>query len=131
VIERVGGITVFVSDQAQSLKFYTEQLGFNILVNVPYKGGKWIEVAPPKSETTLSLMVPDERMMSSADVGYAKSLIGKSTGIWFYSDDIQTSYKELKGKGVNITIPEKQDWGGFLSRIRDPDSNTFTLISSP
>jgi lactoylglutathione lyase len=130
VIERVGGITVFVSDQAQSLKFYTEQLGFNILVNVPYKGGKWIEVAPPKSETTSSLMVPDERMMLSADVGYAKSLIGKSTGIWFYSDDIQTSYKDLKGKGVNITIPEKQDWGGFLSRIRDPDSNTFTLISS-
>jgi lactoylglutathione lyase len=130
MINKVGGIMVFVSDQGQSVKFYTEKLGFDILVNMPYRGGKWIEVGPPKSETTLSLMVPDEKMMPSADVEYAKGLIGKSTGVWFYVDDIQSSYEELKRKGVNITIPEQQDWGGIISQIRDPDGNIFALISS-
>jgi lactoylglutathione lyase len=130
MINKVGGIMVFVSDQGQSVKFYTEKLGFDIMVNMPYRGGKWIEVGPPKSETTLSLMVPDEKMMPSADVEYAKGLIGKSTGVWFYADDIQSSYEELKRKGVNITIPEQQDWGGIISQIRDPDGNIFALISS-
>jgi lactoylglutathione lyase len=131
MINKVGGVMVFVSDQGQSVKFYTEKLGFDILINMPYKGGKWMEVGPPKSETTLSLMVPEEKMMPSADVEYAKGLIGKPTGIWFYADDIQSSYEELKSKGVNITIPEKQDWGGTISQIRDPDGNTFALISAP
>jgi len=74
MINKVGGIMVFVSDQGQSVKFYTEKLGFDILVNMPYRGGKWIEVGPPKSETTLSLMVPEEKMMPSADVEYDKVL---------------------------------------------------------
>jgi catechol 2,3-dioxygenase-like lactoylglutathione lyase family enzyme len=40
MINKVGGIMVFVSDQGQSVKFYTEKLGFDILVNMPYRGGK-------------------------------------------------------------------------------------------
>jgi lactoylglutathione lyase len=131
MINKVGGIMVYVSDQGRSVKFYTEKLGFDIIVNMPYRGGKWIEVAPSGSETTLSLMVPDEKMMSSLDVKYAEGLIGKPTGVWFYSDDIQTSYEQLRQKGVNITIPEKQEWDGIMSQIRDPDGNLFALISAP
>lgn len=122
---------VFVSDQGQAVKFYSEKLGFDIMVNMPFKGGKWIEVAPQGSETTLSLMVPNSKMLPPEDVEAAKNGIGTSTGIWFYSDNIHSEFEELKKKGVDITVPEQQDWGGFMSRVKDPDGNAFSLISSP
>ena len=130
-MRRVGGMIVFVSDQGQAVKFYSEQLGFDIMVNMPFKGGKWIEVAPQGSETTLSLMVPDSKMLPPEDVEAAKNGIGTSTGIWFYSDNIHSEFEELKKKGVDITVPEQQDWGGFMSRVKDPDGNAFSLISTP
>ena len=130
-MRRVGGMIVYVSDQGQAVKFYSEQLGFDIMVNMPFKGGKWIEVAPQGSETTLSLMVPDSKMLPPEDVEAAKNGIGTSTGIWFYSDNIHSEFEELKKKGVDITVPEQQDWGGFMSRVKDPDGNAFSLISTP
>jgi lactoylglutathione lyase len=130
-MRRVGGMIVFVSDQGQAVKFYSEKLGFDIMVNMPFKGGKWIEVAPQGSETTLSLMVPNSKMLPPEDVEAAKNGIGTSTGIWFYSDNIHSEFEELKKKGVDITVPEQQDWGGFMSRVKDPDGNAFSLISSP
>jgi lactoylglutathione lyase len=130
-MRRVGGMIVFVSDQGQAVKFYSEKLGFDIMVNMPFKGGKWIEVAPQGSDTTLSLMVPDGKMLPPEDVEAAINDIGTSTGIWFYSDDIHSEFEELKKKGVDITVPKQQDWGGFMSQVKDPDGNTFSIISSP
>ena len=98
-MRRVGGMIVFVSDQGQAVKFYSEKLGFDIMVNMPFKGGKWIEVAPQGSETTLSLMVPNSKMLPPEDMEAAKNNIGTSTGIWFYSDNIHSEFEELKKEG--------------------------------
>jgi len=131
MINTIGGIVIMVSDQAQAVKFYTEKIGFDIRLNVPFYGGKWIEVAPKDSESTLSIMEPNSQMMSPEELELAKKTIGRNTGVWFFSSDIQSTYEELKSKGVDITKPEKQEWGGILSLVKDPDGNVFTLLSSP
>lgn len=69
--------------------------------------------------------------MSEEWYNWARDRIGKETGIWFYTDNIQTSYDELKGKSVEISEPEKQAWGGIRSTLKDQDGNKFALISSP
>jgi lactoylglutathione lyase len=131
MINTIGGIVIMVSDQAQAVKFYTEKIGFDIRLNVPLYGGKWIEVAPKDSESTLSIMEPNSQMMSPEELELAKKTIGRNTGVWFFSSDIQSTYEELKSKGVDITKPEKQEWGGILSLVKDLDGNVFTLLSSP
>ena len=120
-----------VSDQARAVKFYTEKIGFDIRLNVPFHGGKWIEVAPKDSESTLSIMEPNFQMMSPEELEVAKKSIGKNTGVWLYTADIQSTYEELKSKGVDITKPEKQEWGGIMSLLKDLDENIITLLSSP
>jgi lactoylglutathione lyase len=131
MINTIGGIIIMVSDQAQAVKFYTEKIGFDIRLNVPFYGGKWIEVAPKDSESTLSIMEPNSQMMSPEELELAKKNIGRNTGVWFFSSDIQSTYGEFKSKGVDITKPEKQEWGGILSLVKDLDGNVFTLLSSP
>ena len=120
-----------VSDQAQAVKFYTEKIGLDIRLNVPFYGGKWIEVAPKDSESTLSIMEPNSQMMSQDELEIARKSIGRNTGVWFFTSDIQSTYEELKSKGIDITKPEKQEWGGIMSIIKDLDGNLFTLLSSP
>jgi len=35
---------------------------------------------------------------------------------------------ELKSKGVEITEPAKQIWGGIMSTIYDQDKNSYVLV---
>ncbi len=44
---------------------------------------------------------------------------------------MQLTYEELKNKGVDITPPEKQEWGGIMSKLKDQDGNSYSIISSP
>jgi lactoylglutathione lyase len=131
MINTIGGVVIMVSDQAQAVKFYAERIGFDIRLNVPFYGGKWIEVAPKDSESTLSIMEPNSQMMSPEELEIAKKNIGRNTGVWFYTSDIQSTYDELKSKSVDVTEPEKQEWGGIMSLVKDLDGNVFTLLSSP
>jgi predicted enzyme related to lactoylglutathione lyase len=131
MIDTIGGVVIMVSDQAQAVKFYAEKVGFDIRLNVPFFGGKWIEVAPKDSESTLSIMEPHPKMMPPEELEIARKNIGRNTGVWFYTSDIQSTYEELKSKGVDITKPEKQEWSGIMSHVKDLDGNIFTLLSSP
>ena len=131
MIDTIGGVVIMVSDQARAVKFYAEKVGFDIRLNVPFYGGKWIEVAPKDSESTLSIMEPNPQLMSPEELEIAGKNIGRNTGVWFYTSDIQSTYEDLKSKGVDITKPEKQEWGGIMSLVKDLDGNIFTLLSSP
>ena len=61
----------------------------------------------------------DPDRMTNEDIEQAKKEIGTTTSLWFYTKDINNTYKELQEKGVNITEPKKQDWGGIMSQIKD------------
>lgn len=130
MIDSIGGIVIFVSNQARAIEFYTQKLGFDVKGEYPYKNTKWVEVAPKNSTTTISLMEPNNDMMTNEEIEQARKEIGTMTSLWFYTKNINDTYKELQEKGVNITEPKKQDWGGIMSQIKDQDNNMLTLISS-
>jgi lactoylglutathione lyase len=131
MIDTIGGIVVIVSDQQKAMEFYSKKLGFEIKTDRSFVGIRWIEVGPKDSQSTISLMLPNVQMMSNEGVvEAAKKGIGTETGIWFYSDDIQSTYEGLKNKGVEITSPEKQEWGGIMSKLKDQDGNSYSIISS-
>lgn len=130
MIDSIGGIVIFVSNQARAIEFYTQKLGFDIKGEYPYKNTKWVEVAPKNSTTTISLMEPNNDMMTNEEIEQARKEIGTMTSLWFYTKNINDTYKELQEKGVNITEPKKQDRGGIMSQIKDQDNNILTLISS-
>ena len=129
MIDEIEGMMVMVSNQSKALEFYTQKLGFEKKLDTEESGYRWIVVGPKGSKVVLSLVDPSS--MSSwpqENIDSAKKKIGTSTGIWFYSKDIESTYQELKSKGVEITTPEKQAWDGIMSTIYDLDKNSFGLV---
>ena len=120
-----------VSNQDLALDFYVNKLGLQKKVDMEFGAMRWIEVAPKNSESTISLMEPSTKIMPAEAVEVAKRSIGSPTGLWFYTNDIQGTFAELKTKGVVISQPEKQEWGGTMSMIKDQDGNEYQLISAP
>ncbi|HEY7367487.1 MAG TPA: VOC family protein [Nitrosopumilaceae archaeon] len=131
MIDAIGGKVVMVSNQAAALDFYVNKLGLQKKVDMNFGSMRWLEVAPVNSETTISLMEPSPKIMPPEVAEAAKRSIGTPTGLWFYTNDIRGTFAELKAKGVNISQPQKQDWGGIMSIIKDLDGNEYQLISAP
>ena len=58
-----------------------------------------------------------------------EAMIGRFVGVSLRVDDIEGVYESLQKKGAKFTSPpEKQDWGGSLAHLQDPDGNVLTLL---
>lgn len=121
MITHVKLVSIPVSNQDEALAFYTEILGFEIIVDEPFeKGSRWIELKLPQGQTRIVLL-------KSAKPEYQP---GSLSNIVFTTDDVEETYFKLKTKGVRFKEPpNKQSWGMF-TQFCDPDGNTFVLASS-
>ncbi|MCI0506366.1 MAG: VOC family protein [Gammaproteobacteria bacterium] len=120
MITHVKLVSIVVTDQDKSLAFYTEKLGFKLIVDAPFdKTARWIELQPPQGQTRVVLL----------KVKPGDARLGSLTNIVFTSDDVEKTYFDLKVKGVRFKEPpNKQPWGLF-TQFTDPDGNVFVLAS--
>jgi serine phosphatase RsbU (regulator of sigma subunit) len=141
---RLHTVNIFVRDQERSLRFYLDQLGFNLAFDVQLQTGqRWLAVAPPDGTAVLSLIKPDPD-------SELEKLIGRHTGIVFVTEDVAAKYVEWRKNGVRFhhtprlrrvkyvphqspepTLLGKQEpiWGGVFTRFEDIDGNSFSLVS--
>jgi serine phosphatase RsbU (regulator of sigma subunit)/predicted enzyme related to lactoylglutathione lyase len=122
---RLGAISIFVRDQDRSLRFYLEQLGFQLAFDAPLQSGeRYLAVSPPDGTAVLSLVAPKP---GSAEC----QLIGRSTQIVFMTEDITAKFAEWSKRGVRFHHPPQVDPSGAVStRFEDVDGNSFTLLCS-
>ena len=124
MIEKIALTGVWVSDQNVSRSFYVDKLGFEIKKDtVMENGSRWIEVVPSGGETSLTLVKP------YLNQKYAS--VGVFTNIVFACDDIDTTFEQLKSKGVEfVEEPSLQEWGMKQALFKDPDGNVFVLVEN-
>jgi hypothetical protein len=68
-------VSIYVRDQERSLRFYLDQLGFDLSFDARLQGGRrWVAVAPPDGSTVLLLIQPEP---DSAEY----KLIGRATQV--------------------------------------------------
>jgi catechol 2,3-dioxygenase-like lactoylglutathione lyase family enzyme len=128
MINRVGTVCVFVSDQQRAKAFYTEKLGFELKTEQPlYPGASnlWISVLPKGSETEIILYLPDENWE------HYKQVVGQSQAVTLDVTDMESVAADLKKKGVTFTSePDKQPWGTYAT-IADSEGNKILLVEQP
>jgi catechol 2,3-dioxygenase-like lactoylglutathione lyase family enzyme len=118
-INRVQVISVPVSDQQRAKAFYTDVLGFDVQNDMPMgPDSRWIQLAPPGGETSITLVTWFEKMPA-----------GCLTGTVLNTDDIQKTYDEFSARGLKWNGPiEEQFWGTFAT-FDDPDGNNWVVAT--
>jgi catechol 2,3-dioxygenase-like lactoylglutathione lyase family enzyme len=118
-ITGVRTIGVPVTDQDRAVAFYLDQLGFEKRLDVPAGqfGGRWIEVAPPGSATSIALIAAQEGQPAGAE-----------TGIRLTAEDAPALHAELLARGVDVG--ELLRWPGVppMFAFRDPDGNGLEIV---
>ena len=120
---RMQFVSVYVRDQDRSLRFFVDQLGFELVVDVRFaSGNRFVQVTPPDGTCSLTLMLP--RPGSEEE-----ELVGRSGSVSFVTEDVPAKYGQWSARGVNFTMPPQNPaWGGVFCRFEDPDGNPFMLI---
>src|SRR5712671_4471388 len=102
----IHAINIFVRDQDLSLRFYVDQLGFDLAFDARLQSGdRWVAVAPPDGSAVLSLVAPNPRSEQY-------KLIGRSTNVVFVTEDVAVKFQEWSKRGVRFQTPPR------LKRIR-------------
>ena len=131
---KITNAQLWVHDQDEALAFYTEKVGMEVRadVTVPELGNfRWLTVGPPgQTDVSIVLMaIPGPPVMDDETAAQVKTLMGKGFAgtVFLTTDDVQASYEELKGRGVDfVEEPEERPYG-IDSAFRDPSGNNFRL----
>ena len=121
---RLGTVTVFVRDHERSLRFYLDQLGFDVAMDSRFPSGRWIVVTPPDGTANIALVSP------KAD-SEEYLLIGRPTHVVFLTENVVAKFEEWRESGVKFHHPPTPQSGSEMFTIfEDPDGNSFTLAAS-
>jgi catechol 2,3-dioxygenase-like lactoylglutathione lyase family enzyme len=131
---RIANAQLWVQDQDEALAFYTDKVGLEVRadVTVPELGNfRWLTVGPAgQTEVSIVLMaIPGPPVMDADTAEQVKSLMAKGFAgtIFLTTDDVHSSYEELKGRGVDfVEQPEERPYG-IDSAFRDPSGNNIRL----
>jgi catechol 2,3-dioxygenase-like lactoylglutathione lyase family enzyme len=133
MLKSLTNVQVWVHDQDEALAFYTEKLGMELRedVTVPEMGNfRWLSVGVPGQDVAITLMaVPGPPVFDAETAEQIRSVLAKGAtgGLFFDTDDIQGSYEELKGRGVEFQQePTEQPYGTDVG-FRDPSGNSMRL----
>jgi serine phosphatase RsbU (regulator of sigma subunit) len=139
-------VKVFVRDQEASLRFYVDQLGFDLTFDAQLQTGeRWLAVSPRDGSTVLTLIAP-------AEGSKEHELIGRDTGVVLVAEDVVAQYTEWRKREVRFLFAprlrrlkyERRQphpggaavephahspvWGGVFTRFKDIDGNSFALV---
>ncbi len=131
---RIANAQIWVHDQDEALAFYTDKVGLEVRADVtlPEMGNfRWLTVGPAgQSDVSIVLMaIPGPPVMDADTAEQVRALMAKGFAgtIFLTTDDVHSSYEELKGRGVDfVEQPEERPYG-IDSAFRDPSGNNIRL----
>jgi catechol 2,3-dioxygenase-like lactoylglutathione lyase family enzyme len=123
---RIGLIAIYVDDQDQAERFYTEILGLQVKTSVAYGAERWLSVVSPEEpeglELTLHLADEPARTFQAT-----RRQIGRPV-FALHTDDCQDEADRLKARGVAfVKEPSRMPYGGIDAVFDDTCGNLVDL----
>src|SRR5438046_9702911 len=148
---RLQSVTIYVRNLDRSLDFYVNLLGFQLVFHPRCQqvaGRRFVTVSPPDGTANLTLVAPERESEQF-------KLIGRATQVTFVTEDVLAKFREWSARGVRFVVNPRLKrlkypvrvqtagsaassseaaehppiWGGVFARFKDPDGNSFSLVS--
>ena len=130
---KIANAHLWVHDQDEALEFWTKKVGFEVRQDITMEelgGFRWLSVGAPGQDLSIALMaIPGPPVMDADTSKQVEDLMAKGCAgtVFLTADDVQASYEELKGRGVEFTEAPAEQPYGLDSEFRDPSGNKFRL----
>jgi lactoylglutathione lyase len=123
MINKVGQIMLYVNNQDETLKFWTEKVGFVVVSEQDNgQGMRWIEIAPTKEAET-SIVLHNKELIANMQ----PQLNLGTPSMMFYSENLDQLYKDFTDK--KITVGEIVSMpAGRVFNFADNEKNYFAVM---
>ena len=122
MVNYIGKVTIYVKNQEEAKKFWTEKMDFCIRLELPMGPQMtWLEVAPNENAVTSFILYEKELMLSQnpqANVTHPSVLLS--------TEDIESAYNKMKERGVQVGELMTMPYGKMFT-FQDQDGNSYVL----
>lgn len=121
MINIIGQIMLYVNNQEESVKFWTEKAGFSVLSEHDNGAMKWFVIAPSKDAQT-SIVLHNKEVVAKFSPGVNL----ETPSLMFFTKDLDQHYKDFKDKNITVgeivNIPD-----GRVFNFADNEENYFAV----
>ena len=120
--------SIYVNDQKNALRFYTEVLGFVKKADFTQGPFRWLTVASPEEPdgTELQLALND----NPAARAYQQAMFEQGQpAAMFYVDDVQREHDRMKPLGAEFTMPPTKVTGSTIAMLKDTCGNLIQIVA--
>ena len=123
MINKVGQVMLYVNNQEETVKFWTEKAGFSVISDEDNgQGMRWIEIAPT-SDAETSIVLHNKELIAKMQ----PELNLSTPSILFFSDNLDQLYKDFSEKQITVgelvTMPS-----GRVFNFADNEGNYFAIL---
>lgn len=124
---RINLTSVFVDDQEQAQRFYTEVLGFQLKHDVPVGEDRWLTVVSPQDPDGTELVL--EPSGHPAVGPFKEALVADGIPFTMFEvDDVHAEYERLRGLDVRFT-QEPTEMGPVVTAVLDDTCGNLIQIA--
>ncbi len=125
--QRLFLVAVTVREYDQAIRFYTHELGFELVEDTDLGDGKrWVRVRPRGSGDGAAILLA--RAVGDAQVASVGNQTGGRVFLFVETDDLARDYAALSARGVRFVRPPKKEEYGTVAVFEDLYGNLFDLI---
>src|SRR5262252_1209779 len=117
---------LYVDDQENALRFYTEVLGFVKKADFSQGSFRWLTVASPEDPdgTELQLALND----NPAAKAYQQAMFQQGQpAAMFFSNDVNVDYERIKARGAEFTMAPTEVPGATIAKLNDTCCNLIQI----
>ena len=119
---------IYVDDQANALRFYTEVLGFVKKADFSQGAFRWLTVATAEEPEGIELQLALND--NPAAKAYQKALFEQNQpAAMFQVDDVQKEYDRMKPLGAEFTMPPTKVTGSTIAMVNDTVGNRIQIVA--
>jgi len=121
MISKLGQVMLYVNNQDQAVKFWTEKLGFSVIAEEKNGDMRWIEIAPKGAETSIVLH-------NKAFVAQMEPELNLGTpSLMFFSEHFDQLHNDLSNQNVKVGEIVNTP-SGRVFNFADDEENYFAIM---
>jgi predicted enzyme related to lactoylglutathione lyase len=118
--------TLYVDNQDNALRFYTDVLGFAKKADFSQGPYRWLTVTSSEEPEGTELQLALNNNPATQAYQQAMFQQGQAAAM-FFTDDIKADYERIKGRGAKFTMPPTDVTASTIAMLNDTCGNLIQL----